>query len=78
MGFLDLMDILFGNVALTVGGFLLCVFVGWHWSPEEALAAAMEGSAYPSLGRPWLLLIRYLCPLAIGTILLQLLMKSLI
>lgn len=78
MGFLDLMDMLFGNVALTVGGFLLCVFVGWHWSPEEALAAAMEGSAYPSLGRPWLLLIRYLCPLAIGTILLQLLMKSLI
>lgn len=78
MGFLDLMDMLFGNVALTVGGFLLCVFVGWYWSPEEALAAVMEGSAYPSLGRPWFLLIRYLCPLAIGTILLQLLMKLLV
>ncbi|MEE9220476.1 MAG: sodium-dependent transporter [candidate division NC10 bacterium] len=78
MGFLDLMDMLFGNVALTVGGFLLCVFVGWYWSPEEALAAVMEGSAYPSLGRPWFLLIRYLCPLAIGTILLHLLMKLLV
>jgi len=84
MGFLDLMDMLFGNVALTLGAFLLCLFVGWRWAPEDALAAAMEGSAYPGLGRPWFLLIRYLCPFAIGTILLsktgllELLMKLLV
>ena len=75
MGFLDLMDTIFGNLALTLGALLLCLFVGWRWAPEDALTGAMEGSAYPGLRRPWLLLIRYLCPLAIGTILLQLLMK---
>ena len=77
MGFLDLMDTIFGNLALTVGALLLCLFVGWRWSPQDAVAATMEGSAYPSLGRPWLFLIRYLCPLAIGIILLQLVMNFL-
>lgn len=75
MGFLDLMDTIFGNLALTLGALLLCLFVGWRWAPQDALAAAMEGSAYPRLGRPWLFLIRYLCPLAIGTILVQFVMN---
>lgn len=78
MGFLDLMDTIFGNFSLTVGALLLCLFVGWRWAPEDALAAAMDGSAYPSLGPPWLFLIRYLCPLAIGIILLQFLTKFLV
>ncbi len=75
MGFLDLMDTIFGNLALTLGALFLCLFVGWRWGPKEALAGAIEGSAYPGLGQPWLFLIRYLCPVAIGTILLQILMN---
>lgn len=75
MGFLDLMDTVFGNVALTLGALLLCLFVGWKWVPKDALTGAMEGSAYSSLGGTWLFLIRYLCPVAIGTILLQILIK---
>jgi NSS family neurotransmitter:Na+ symporter len=77
IGFLDLMDMIFGDFALTVGALFLSLFVGWRWAPQDALAATMEGSVYPGLGRGWLLLIRYLCPLAIGTILLQLMMKLL-
>jgi neurotransmitter:Na+ symporter, NSS family len=75
MGVLDFMDTLFGNVALTVGALLLCLFVGWRWAPTDALTATMEGSAYPTLGKIWLGLIRYLCPVAIGAILLDLLRK---
>ena len=77
MGVLDLMDTIFGNLALTVGGLLLCLFVGWRWNLEEALAGAMQGSAHPGLARPWLLLVRYVCPVAIGAILLQLLVQLL-
>ncbi len=77
MGVLDLMDTIFGNLALTVGGLLLCLFVGWRWRLEEALAGAMQGSAHPGLARPWLLVIRYVCPVAIGAILLQLLVQLL-
>ncbi len=75
MGFLHLMDTIFGNVALTVGALLLCVFVGWRWVPKDALAGAVAGSAYPALGQPWLFLVRYLCPVAIAAILFQILMK---
>ncbi len=69
MSVLDLMDTMFGDFALTVGGLFLCIFVGWRWPLEEALAGAMEGTFYPCLGKPWIVVIRYLCPLAIGTIL---------
>lgn len=71
MGFLDLMDTVFGNLALTLGALLLCLFVGWRWAREQALAGAMQGSAYAGLGQSWLFLIRYLCPLAIGAILVR-------
>ncbi len=73
MGFLDLMDTIFGNLALTLGALLICLFAGWRWIPKDALKGAIEGSAYPGLGQPWLFLIRYLCPVAIGAILLQIL-----
>lgn len=77
IGFLDLMDTIFGNIALILGAFLLCLFIGWRLTPEDALIGVMDGSAYARLGQTWLFLIRYLCPLAIGIILLQLLMKLL-
>ena len=75
MGFLDLMDTIFGNLALTLGALLLCIFVGWRWTPQDAVAAAVDGSAYPRLGHPWFFLTRYLCPLAIGTILVHFVVK---
>ncbi|MFQ5801265.1 MAG: sodium-dependent transporter [Candidatus Methylomirabilales bacterium] len=78
IGFLDLMDTVFGNFALTLGGLLLCLFIGWRWARGDALAGMMQGSSYPGLGRPWLFLIRYLCPLAVGTILLQFLIRLLL
>lgn len=75
MGFLDLMDTIFGNIALTLGALLLCLFVGWRWIPTDALSGTLEGSAYPGLGQPWLFLVRYLCPVAMAAILLQIFMK---
>jgi NSS family neurotransmitter:Na+ symporter len=75
IGFLDLMDTIFGNIALTLGALSLCLFVGWRWVPKDALMGTSEGSAYPGVGQPWLFLIRYLCPVAIGAILLQILVK---
>ncbi|MFQ5847734.1 MAG: sodium-dependent transporter [Candidatus Methylomirabilales bacterium] len=78
MGFLDLMDTIFGNIALTLGALFLCLFVGWRWTPAEALHGTIDGSAYPRLGHFWFFLIRYVCPLAIGAILLHLLLKLLV
>lgn len=67
-GFLDLQDMIFGNLSLAVGAFFICVFVGWKWGMPAALAE-MEGGGH-RVPAPSLLgaLIRYLCPIAIGLV----------
>jgi NSS family neurotransmitter:Na+ symporter len=67
--FLDLMNILFGNIALSLGALLLAVFAGWRWGVNKALA---EMNGLP-LGRLWGLAIRYLCPLAIAGVMIYIL-----
>jgi len=32
IGFLSKMDYIFGNISLTLGGFLICVFIIWKWT----------------------------------------------
>ncbi len=58
--FLDLMNILFGNVSLTVGAMLIALFVGWRWGARKALEE-MDGLAF---GQLWTWGIRVVCPLA--------------
>jgi neurotransmitter:Na+ symporter, NSS family len=65
--FLDLQNIIFGNFALSLGALLICVFVGWVWGADRALAEMREG-APQSLrlgGTGWSLLVRFVCPAAV-------------
>ena len=36
LGFLDLMDRVFGKLTLTVGALLICLVVGWFWGAARA------------------------------------------
>ncbi len=63
-GFLDLQDILFGNISLSIGALLISVFVGWKWGVDRALEE-MKGF---SLGLVWSVLIRFASPVAIGAV----------
>ncbi|MCS6915545.1 MAG: sodium-dependent transporter [Myxococcales bacterium] len=70
MGFLDLMAHLWNDFALPLGGVLLSVVVGYAWGIDCALdELRAEGARMPG-ARLWGGLIRYLCPVAIGGILL--------
>lgn len=60
--FLGAMDLVFGKLALAVGALLLCLFVGWRWGAEDALAELELGSSVRWIRRPWMILIRYVCP----------------
>ncbi len=64
-GFLDVQDILFGNISLSVGALLISVFVGWKWGAKKAL----EEMGDFSLGAIWSILIRFACPVAVGAVL---------
>jgi neurotransmitter:Na+ symporter, NSS family len=67
--FLSLNNAIWGNYSLSIGAILLCVFVGWKWGLPNALdslqASGHRLPAAPLFG----FLVRYVCPAAIGTVL---------
>ena len=66
--FMSLLILIFFQYALLVGGFFICLFVGWSWSPKAGIAEmTANGRTFPGLWL-WGFLIRYFCPLVIAII----------
>ncbi len=79
IGFLDKMDFIFGNIFLTSGGLLMCIFVAYKWGLKYFLEHLGEGCDH--VGKPhfnyWLKVAIYLvCPLAIAILLLYILLTG--
>jgi SNF family Na+-dependent transporter len=70
--FLDLMSILFGNVALMVGALATAVFVGWRWGARKALE---EMNGLP-LGGLWTVLVKVVCPAATAGVMIYILVTG--
>jgi NSS family neurotransmitter:Na+ symporter len=69
MGFLDFMNALFGNYSLSIGAFLISVFVGYKWGVSAAITEVQaEGNRFP-LSTSWGSLLRFICPIAIFVVL---------
>jgi len=68
-GFLTNMDFVFGKVALIVGGLLICIFIGWRWGIQNAVAEIRSSNPRFLLAPAWSILIRFVCPIAIAIIL---------
>ena len=58
---------------MVLGALLVSLFVGWKWGTGNAVEELERGRGTFRLGRVWGFLIRFVCPLAILTILFQLL-----
>ncbi|MGE3276121.1 MAG: sodium-dependent transporter [Vicinamibacterales bacterium] len=67
LDFLTLMSTIWNNFALPVGGFFIAIFVAWAWRREEAMAELEAGGGFPGAAL-WAVLVRYVCPVAIGII----------
>jgi NSS family neurotransmitter:Na+ symporter len=65
MDFLSLMDTVWNNFSLPIGGLLTAIFVGYVWRIEGALQELLAEKAWFPYPRLWGALIRYVCPLAI-------------
>ena len=79
LGFLDKMDFVFGNIFLTFGGLMMCLFVAYRWGLKCFFEHLSEGCDH--VGKPhfngWLkLAIYFICPLAIAILLLYLLITG--
>lgn len=72
-GFLDIVDFLFGSFALTFGGLLLSIFIGWVWGAKKASGEISIGFNTPQnkLLTTWHFLIRFICPVIIFLVLLN-------
>lgn len=61
-------DYIFSSVGLPLGGFLICIFVGYFWKTNQALEEMQHG--YPDIrsslfSKVWPVFIKFICPAAI-------------
>lgn len=67
-GFLDFMNIALGNYSLTIGAFLLSIFVGYKWGIKAVREEIEKNENVFYFRQLWTFLIRFICPIAILTI----------
>jgi NSS family neurotransmitter:Na+ symporter len=69
---LGIMDFIWGNISLALGGLLLSVFVGWIWGVKKAGEELKLGCGITDSGIAfWGIFIRYICPVVIFVVLLD-------
>ena len=68
LDFLTLMDTIWNNFALPIGGLLTAVFVGHVWRVDRALEELCADEAWFPAAPLWGALIRWVCPIAIASI----------
>ncbi|HUG00423.1 MAG TPA: sodium-dependent transporter [Longimicrobiales bacterium] len=72
MDFLTFLFVAFGQYALVIGALLISLFVGWVWGVRAAGEEVRANDGRFPLGRTWAFLIRFVCPIAIAALLVQL------
>ena len=61
-------DYLFSSIGLPLGGFLICIFVGYFWKTENAITEMESGYPYirkSMFSKAWPIFIKFICPAAI-------------
>ena len=61
-------DYLFSSIGLPLGGFLICIFVGYFWTTDKAIAEMESGYAgirKSLFSKAWPIFIKFICPAAI-------------
>jgi len=76
LSFLDLQNIIWGNYSLSFGALGLCVFVGWKWGVPAALESLRGGGHSLPAPALWSLLVRFVCPVAVGAILIYIMITQ--
>lgn len=70
-GFLNIMDYIWGNLALALGALLLSIFVAWVWGTGRAVEELQEGADgmfSGTLASVWTFFLKFVCPIVIAII----------
>ena len=65
ISFFEMMDFVWGSLALSVGALFIAIFVGYVWKSSNALKEIRQGTNRFRYGGIWSFSVRYLCPLLI-------------
>lgn len=66
MSFFDLAGYIAESLLMPLAGFFMCIFVGYVWKPENAIAEITNGGKLPFKTRAyWVFMIKYIAPIAI-------------
>ncbi len=69
--FCDFMEFLTDRIMIPVCALGCCIFAGWIWKPESAIAEIEQNGVRFGLARVYSILVKYIAPLAILTILIM-------
>ncbi len=69
IGFLDLMNHIWGNLSLSIGAFFIAIFVGHVWKSSNALEEIKSGCERFSFSAVWTFSIKFIAPVLILLIL---------
>jgi len=71
--FFDLMDYIFGSVALPLGGMMFSIFVAWRWGMFGASKEVSLGNDkfIGIQSKVWEIILKYICPIVILLVLLN-------
>ena len=72
MDFLSFLFLVFGQYALVVGALFISIFAGYVWGVNAVGEEVRANDGRFPLGRTWSFLIRFLCPIAITALLIEL------
>jgi len=65
VSFFEMMDFVWGTLALSVGALFISIFAGYVWKKTAAFREIGWGEKGSRLGAVWSFSVRYLCPLLI-------------
>ncbi len=65
ISFFEMMDFVWGSLALSVGALFIAIFVGYVWKSANALEEIGQGTKQFRYARIWSFSLKYLCPLLI-------------
>ena len=75
LGFLDMMDLLFGQFSLTLGALLIALFIGWKWGTRALVDEFSSSKSRSRISGLIAFQIRYVCPVVLIALLLYLILN---
>lgn len=67
-GLINVIDMIFSQIGLPLGGILICLFLSYEWKVQNALTELESGNpgfSHSTVGKVWKVMVMFICPLVI-------------